>query len=148
MKEFDFDAAKQGAAVCTRAGLPARIICFDLKNAHPVIARVSSEPDRETIMEYWSDGCWYPACDESPQDLMMRDDDYRERLDRGDYETSSASHESLRIGLSRRSWFAGLAMEGILASDIEQQAGAPETAKVAVEYADALIAELNKMEAK
>lgn len=31
MKNFDLEAAKRGAAVCTRGGFPVRIICWDMK---------------------------------------------------------------------------------------------------------------------
>lgn len=85
MRKFDLAAAKAGAPVCTRGGCAARIICFDLKSDHSVIARVPSAPDEEDIVEYWPDGRWYPACAESRLDLMMRDDDYAEKLARGEY---------------------------------------------------------------
>lgn len=32
MKQFDLEAAKKGAKVCTRDGREARILCFDSKN--------------------------------------------------------------------------------------------------------------------
>ncbi|MDO4185107.1 MAG: hypothetical protein Q4D30_01265 [Bacteroidales bacterium] len=38
MKEFDYEKAKAGAPVCTRDGRPARIICWDRKDAlYPII---------------------------------------------------------------------------------------------------------------
>lgn len=41
MKEFDLEKAKSGAPVCTREGLPARIICWDRKDDYyPILALV------------------------------------------------------------------------------------------------------------
>jgi len=41
MKEFDLEKAKAGAPVCTREGLPARIICWDRKDDYyPILALV------------------------------------------------------------------------------------------------------------
>ena len=45
------------------------------------------------------------------------------------------------IGLSKREWFAGLAMQGVIAEGITC---VDSTARRAVFFADALIAELNK----
>lgn len=48
-------------------------------------------------------------------------------------------------GLKKREYFAGLAMQGILASDeVSEFLAADKVAKKAVEYADALLAELDK----
>lgn len=45
-------------------------------------------------------------------------------------------------GMTYRQWLAGMAMQGLLANDSDRR---PENiAKDAVEYTDALIAELNK----
>lgn len=166
MKPFDLEAAKRGAAVCTRGGRAARIICFDLKSDHSVIARVPSAPDEEDIVEYWPDGRWYPACAESRLDLMMRDDDYAEKLARGEYgnhiheaiekvdpvvkENSTTDREYLRRELS----------EKIMVAMIRELAGkSPHStsnnitvfeamAADAVSYADALLEELEKTEKK
>ena len=47
MKDFDLAAAKLGAKVCTRDGIPARILCFDSNMASdeyatPIVAEVPS----------------------------------------------------------------------------------------------------------
>jgi len=50
-------------------------------------------------------------------------------------------------GMTIREWYAGLAMQGMLASYTDPNMSFPEreaAAKTAVEFADALIAELNK----
>lgn len=168
MKEFDFDAAKQGAAVCTRDGRPARIICFDVDNMeYSMVANVRSgeKLKSESTQLYCRDGRWYPAATESGSDLMMRDDDYNRRLAQGLYCSAPKDQDkneilsmfqksvfpnSIRgwmgLGLTKREYFAAMAMQGMLASDVEHEAGAPETAKVAVKYADALTSEINKQE--
>lgn len=39
MKDFDLQAAKKGAPVCTRDGHKARIVCFDIRNNDfPIVA--------------------------------------------------------------------------------------------------------------
>lgn len=152
MKEFDFEAAKQGAAVCTRSGLPARIICFDADNPlFRVVAMIRNiATDIESTQEYRENGCWLPAGTESNQDLMMRDDDYQERLARGRYSLDNEDNratvkESLQVGLSRRDLLAGMAMQGWLSSLGDGEEPIIENmAKLCVKVADALIAELDK----
>lgn len=168
MKPFDLEAAKRGAAVCTRGGRAARIICFDLKSDHSVIARVPSAPDEEDIVEYWPDGRWYPACAESRLDLMMRDDDYAEKLARGEY--GNHIHEAIEkvdptfkenLTVDREYWrrvYAGEIMPVILSAAITTHVkikdgykGMPAevaVARSAIALADALLEELEKTEKK
>ena len=47
-------------------------------------------------------------------------------------------------GLTKREYFAGLAMQGVLASDADQHRVAEEIAGIAVSQADALLAELEE----
>lgn len=50
-----------------------------------------------------------------------------------------------RCGLTKREYFAGLAMQGIVASTTNEDAASEEkVAKWAVQHADALLAELEK----
>ena len=89
MKNFDLEAAKRGAAVCTRDGRSARIICFDVDNIeYSIVANVRSgkQLKSESAQLYCRSGKWYPATAESGSDLMMRDDDYLEKLERGEYD--------------------------------------------------------------
>ena len=73
LKPFNLEAAKDGKPVCTRNGRKARIICFDAKGTHPIIALVS-DPNiegEETPFCYTNDGFYNnPNC-ESYHDLMM-----------------------------------------------------------------------------
>ncbi len=53
MKEFDLEAAKAGAPVCTGDGRKARIICFDVKDErYPIVALV--EEDGEEILRSYT----------------------------------------------------------------------------------------------
>lgn len=152
MKEFDLEAAKQGAEVCTRSGLPARIICFDADNSlFRVVAMIRNiATNIESTQEYRENGGWLPAGTESNQDLMMRDDDYQERLARGRYSLDNEDNratikESLQVGLSRRDLLAGMAMQGWLSSLGDGEEPIIENmAKLCVKVADTLIAELDK----
>ena len=73
LKPFDLEQAKAGKPVCTKDGRKARIICFDAKGTHPIIALVS-DPDiegAEIPFCYTNDGFYNnPNC-ESNHDLMM-----------------------------------------------------------------------------
>jgi len=77
MKTFDLEAAKRGAAVCTQYGDPARIIGIDMSDPIPI----SADVEITTRESYYADGT---SC-EDHFDLMMRDDDYLEKLERGEY---------------------------------------------------------------
>lgn len=157
MKPFDLEAAKAGAPVCTREGKGARIICAD-RRGYPasVIIALLDDGDREGVEFYYADGRWEKDKDRK-EDLMMRDDDYAEKLARGEYGPTVKENltvdtptckESLPV--DREYWrrvYAGQAMMGIFAGRNWRKDGAPdciEHARNAVELADALIAELDK----
>lgn len=123
MKPFDLEAAKRGAAVCTKYGDSAQITEVDMSDPIPISADVTMTLG----MSYYPDG---KGCCNS-DDLMMRDDDYLERLERGEY-ISPARHqegdptvkekltvatcqEHLPVGLTKREWFAGMALAGEIA---------------------------------
>jgi len=161
MKNFDLEAAKRGAAVCTRGGKQARIICLDADNPlFIIIAMVrDSLSGKETPQSYRDDGGWLPASTECNQDLMMRDDDYREKLERGEYGHISDAHKMVgpaikqNLNTDREYWrrvYAGQAMQGIFAGrnwrSGEMIPDCIGFARNAVELADALIEELEKTE--
>lgn len=165
MKDFDLSAAKAGAAVCIRSGENARIICYDKKDITPCLSNriiYLADYDRyERIYSCCSDGR-YTSCGEDDADLMMRDDDYAEKLARGEYgnhiedklekvdpvikENLTVDRERLRRELS----------EKIMVAMIRELAGkSPHStssnitvfeamAADAVLYADALLEELEK----
>lgn len=78
MKTFDLEAAKRGAAVCTQYGEPVRIVGIDTSD--PIA--ISADVEITARKSYYADGT---SC-EDHFDLMMRDDDYLERLERGEYD--------------------------------------------------------------
>lgn len=157
MKQFDLEAAKRGAAVCTAYGLPVRILCFDRKGGNfPIIALIDDTDSSESFATFTEEGEENP-CLKTGITLMMRDDDYLEKLERGEYGNHIVDvndmvvptcEESLQVGLTKREWFAGMAMQGIFAGRNWPHEGMiPDCigyAQNAVELADALIEELEK----
>lgn len=153
MKDFDFEAAKQGAAVCTRDGLPARIICFNAENPlFRIVAMIRNiATDMEFPQAYRKDGGWLPVNTICNQDLMMRDDDYKRRLAQGLY-CSAPNDQNDAIAQPKRALIAAMAMQGIISGRDAFAIGtaipnfSKQVAKSAVIFADDLIAELNKKE--
>lgn len=96
MKPFDKAAAMRGARVCTRGGHTVRILCFDSeglgcrRNPQPIVADIycSIKPVITITISCQEDGLIDPAFNEE-YDLMMADDDYMEKLDRGEYGTQA-----------------------------------------------------------
>lgn len=160
MKNFDLEAARRGAAVCTRGGKQARIICLDADNPLFIIIAMVRDTlsGKETPQSYRDDGGWLPASTECNQDLMMRDDDYVEKLERGEYWNrivdvnemvkSATDQDFITVREYWRRVYAGQAMQGIFAGrnwrSGEMIPDCIGFARNAVELADALIEELEK----
>ena len=71
MKAFNLKEAKAGKPVCTRDGIKARIICFDLKNEkYPIVAAVGDDSS-EIILCYTIKGEIVRGVYKSSKDLMM-----------------------------------------------------------------------------
>lgn len=159
MREFDLSAAKAGAAVCTINGEPVRIICTNrAHDFYTVVALV----DVGDMRSYTASGVYEISGRTRDDGLMMRDDDYAEKLARGEYgkhideatekvdptikENLTVDRERLRRELS----------EKIMVAMIRELAGkSPHStssnitvfeamAADAVSYADALLEELDK----
>lgn len=163
MKAFDLDAAKRGAAVMTAHGHRAKILCFDKKGESPIVATVDFE-DHEMVYDYAEDGTMpHPA--PLRFTLVMRDDDYLEKLERGEYTPSVRENRTVEnpvvkknLTTDREYWrrvYAGQAMAGQIAGVIARGAvkrtgkDTPHViTKAAVLFADALIEELEKTEKK
>lgn len=156
-KNFDLDAAKRGATVCTRDGLPARILCFDSniasdEYATPIVAEVAMD-GRMNIMCYTAKG-GLDVEGQSKYDLMMSDDDYLEKLERGDYalfednlekvgKTDHIGKPTEKVGWDYwRRMYAGMAMQAFITSDPQELT--LSHAESAVVAADALIEKLKK----
>ena len=164
--EFDLEAAKRGAAVCTRDGSCVRIVCTDCRGEDPIVALVNYKIG-EDVYTYNSRGRYYRSAD-SDLDLFMRDDDYAEKLARGEY--GNHIHEATEkvdptfkenLTVDREYWrrvYAGEIMPVILSAAITTHVkikdgykGMPAevaVARSAIALADALLEELEKTEKK
>lgn len=155
MKNFDLEAAKRGAAVCTISGRKVRILCYDKKGESPIVAVVDFE-DHENQYEYDENGT-SPYLIQQWLTLVMRDDDYREKLERGEYDHIADARKMVgpaikqNLNTDREYWrrvYAGQAMQGIFAGrnwrSGEMIPDCIGFARNAVELADALIEELEK----
>ena len=150
MKNFDLAAAKAGAAVCTRSKKPVEIITTNGRaGKFPILAYVDSSVRVRSFSANGQYGYKY----ESADDLMMRDDDYLEKLARGEYgnhiedkleKVDPTIKENLTV--DREYWrrvYAGMAMQGIFAGrNWCKGAAVPDCidyAQDAVKLADALL---------
>lgn len=156
MQDFDYAAAERGATVCTRDGNPVRILCFNLKyDGYPIVAAIDrhAQDEGEFIETYTTDGkAIYGSIDHN--DLMMDDDDYLEKLERGEYDhfevvlemvgkTDHIGKPTEKVGWDYwRRMYAGMAMQAFITSDPQELT--LSHAESAVVAADALIEKLKK----
>ena len=152
MKNFDLAAAKAGAAVCTRSKKPVEIITTNGRaGKFPILAYVDSSVRVRSFSANGQYGYKY----ESADDLMMRDDDYAEKLARGEYgnhihEATEKVDPTIKENLTvdREYWrrvYAGYVLAGSCARVSRLSA---EGVKFAIALADALLEELEKTEKK
>lgn len=158
MKKFDLEAAKQGAAVCTREGMKARIVCFDRADLeYPILGLRKNKAGVEYIFSYTLDGFAFLEDIGGDEDLMMRDDDYLEKLERGEYGNHIEDKREMvdptikqNLNTDREYWrrvYAGKAMQGIVSAlDMDASIAEDGVADKACAFADALIEELEKDE--
>lgn len=85
MRTFDLEAAKAGAPVCTRSGLEARIIRYDRRGDSDCRMVALVNAGYEERVQYYSQAGKIIHNKTCADDLMMRDDDYAEKLARGEY---------------------------------------------------------------
>ena len=155
MREFDLSAAKAGAPVCTRDGEEVRIICFDrICTIFPTIGLRRNVDNEEYVVTFTTDGRKFFTSKDGG-DLMMRDDDYAEKLARGEY--GNRIHEATEkvdptikenLTVDREYWrrvYAGYVLAGSCARVSRLSA---EGVKFAIALADALLEELEKTEKK
>ena len=159
MKKFDLEAAKRGAAVCTRSGFSARIICTDrITPTECCVVALVAKNNEEHVWVYKSSGYFNDGV-ESNNDLMMRDDDYREKLERGKYrngivdinemDKSSTDQDFITVREYWRRVYAGQAMQGIVSAlDMNTSYAEDGVASMACDFADALIEELDSRNIK
>lgn len=144
MKNFDYAAAERGAKVCTAEGQAVRILCYDLKHKlYPIVAAIMDSDGTEWLHRYTIKGTFTGDVDIN-YDLMMADDDYLEKLERGEY--GKPDHigdptEKVDWDYWRR-MYAGMAMQAFITSDPQELT--LSHAESAVVAADALIEKLKK----
>lgn len=141
--------------MCTRDGMEARIICFDRVDLeYPIIALYKTELGIEHMRSFSPNGLQFDGVI-SDEDLMMRDDDYAEKLARGEYgkhidEATEKVDPTIKENLTvdREYWrrvYAGYVLAGSCARVSRLSA---EGVKFAIALADALLEELEKPEKK
>lgn len=150
MKKFDLAAAKAGVPVCTRSGLEARIICYDRRGDRDCRMVVLVNAGYEERVQYYSQAGKIIHNKACADDLKMRDDDYAEKLARGEYgptvkENLTVDNPTCKESLpvDREYWrrvYAGMAMAARIVATKSWCMN--ETVVGAVDMADALLAEL------
>ena len=162
MKKFDLEAAKRGAAVCTRGGFPVRIICWNMKcKSYGDMDRIVYLTDYtgdEHLSSCWLNGSYLTRGAMDKSDLMMRDDDYLEKLERGEYDHIADARKMVgpaikqNLNTDREYWrrvFAGHIAGGLASHNGLNIIGSEIiVAKASCSMADALIEELEKTETK
>ena len=160
MKNFDLEAAQRGAAVCTRGGCKARIICFNVNNPLFSIVAMVQDPlsGKETPQSYRDDGGWLPANTKCSQDLMMREDDdenqelgkyWNHIIDANEMVKPATVQDFITVREHWRRVYAGQAMQGIVSSlDMNTAVAEDGVASMACAFADALIEELDRRNTK
>lgn len=157
MKNFDLEAAKRGAAVCTRGGRNARIVCFDRVDLeYPILGLRKNKAGVEHIFSYTLNGFAFLEGIGGGEDLMMRDDDYMEKLERGEYGHIADAPKMIgpaikqNLNTDREYWrrvYAGHIAGGLASHNGPNIIGSEIiVAKASCSMADALIAELEKDE--
>lgn len=71
MKPFNLEAAENDAPVCTRDGKKARIICWDAKGTHPIIALCDDGGSEENVICCRLNGHILNNGNDHKNDLMM-----------------------------------------------------------------------------
>lgn len=159
MKNFDLEAAKRGAAVCTRQGMKARIVCFDRVDLeYPILGLRKNKAGVEHIFSYTLNGFAFLEDIGGDEDLMMRDDDYMEKLERGEYGHIADAPKMIgpaikqNLNTDREYWrrvYAGHIAGGLASHNGLNIIGSEIiVAKASCSMADALIEELEKTETK
>ena len=157
MKKFDLEAAKRGAAVCTRSVMDVRIIYFDrIDSLYPIVGLCRNNDGSEFVESYTTDGRRFCSTTDD-RDLMMRDDDYLEKLERGEYGNHIDDKREMvdptikqNLNTDREYWrrvYAGHIAGGLASHNGLNIIGSEIiVAKASCSMADALIAELEKDE--
>lgn len=165
MRVFDLEAAKAGAPVCTDLSEPVRILCFDRKSSQfPIIALIDKGDNSESFVTFTKEG--KESYSIGATTLMMRDDNYAEKLARGEYAPSVRKNRTVEnptckesLPVDREYWrrvYAGQIMSVVLHAAITTGVKVKDkykdmptdvaAARSAIILADVLIEELEKTE--
>lgn len=134
-----------------------RILCYDKKGESPIVAVVDFE-DHENQYEY-DENSTSPYLIQQWLTLVMRDDDYLEKLERGEYGNRIEDKREMvdpaikqNLNTDREYWrrvYAGQAMQGIVSAlDMNTSYAEDGVASMACDFADALIEELDSRNIK
>lgn len=143
--------------MCTREGMKARIVCFDRADLeYPILGLRKNKAGAEYIFSYTLDGFAFLEDIGGDEDLMMRDDDYMEKLERGEYGHIADAPKMIgpaikqNLNTDREYWrrvYAGHIAGGLASHNGLNIIGSEIiVAKASCSMADALIAELEKDE--
>lgn len=144
--------------MCTREGMKARIVCFDRVDLeYPILGLRKNKAGVEYIFSYTLDGFAFLEDIGGDEDLMMRDDDYLEKLERGEYGDRIEDKRKMvapaikqNLNTDREYWrrvYAGHIAGGLASHNGLNIIGSEIiVAKASCSMADALIEELEKDE--
>lgn len=143
--------------MCTRQGMKARIVCFDRVDLeYPILGLRKNKAGVEHIFSYTLNGFAFLEDIGGDEDLMMRDDDYMEKLERGEYGHIADAPKMIgpaikqNLNTDREYWrrvYAGHIAGGLASHNGLNIIGSEIiVAKASCSMADALIAELEKDE--
>ena len=168
MKNFDLSAAIGGAPVCTREGKTARVICYDRRGSVDTRIMALLNEGEYKAVEFYTENGELIRDETTRKDLMMRDDDYAEKLARGEYgptvkEKLTVDNPTCKESLpvDREYWrrvYAGQIMPVVFHAAITTGAKVKDEykdmpavvaiARSTITLADALLAELDETEKK
>lgn len=137
--------------------MKARIVCFDRVDLeYPILGLRKNKAGVEHIFSYTLNGFAFLEDIGGDEDLMMRDDDYMEKLERGEYGHIADAPKMIgpaikqNLNTDREYWrrvYAGHIAGGLASHNGLNIIGSEIiVAKASCSMADALIAELEKDE--
>lgn len=141
----------RGARVCTMDGAHSVFIDFSNETtayhgamAYPLLGYILDNGSGTFKTAYFTEeGVCKSSFSTGNFNLVMADDDYLEKLERGLYDHIGEATEKVDWDYWRNQ-YAGMAMQGLCAANGTMKP-ASMVADVAVEYADALIEKLKKV---
>lgn len=143
--------------MCTKCVMDVRIIYFDrIDSLYPIVGLCRNNDGSEFVESYTTDGRRFCSTTDD-RDMMMRDDDYLEKLERGEYGNHIEDKREMvdpaikqNLNTDREYWrrvYAGHIAGGLASHNGLNIIGSEIiVAKASCSMADALIEELEKDE--